>query len=95
MIGEYCLIRTFSAGVHMGYLVSLNGTAGEIRDGQRLWSWTGAFSLHEISLHGVSEESNISEVVPRILLTEIIEVIPCTEEARKNLQRARNNPSGE
>jgi hypothetical protein len=90
MIGKFVIVRTRSAGVHMGTLTESSGTAVLLRDARRLWSWRGAFTLHEVSLHGCDESSRISEAVMEIGLTEAIEVIPCTETARKNLVRSRN-----
>lgn len=90
MIGEFVIVRTFSAGVHTGELVEISGTAVKLANARRLWNWRGAFTLNEVSIHGVSEESRISEPVQTILLTQAIEVIPCTTKARKNLERSRN-----
>lgn len=91
MIGKFCVFRTYSAGVHTGILKEIYGTAATVEKARRIWSWTGAFTLNEVSQNGVGEDSRISDVVPEILLTEVIEVIPCSEAARKNLQRTRNN----
>lgn len=90
MIGQFVIVRTYSAGVHMGTLVSCNGTAVKLDNARRLWRWSGAFTLNEASQKGVSEDSRISAPVPTILLTQAIEVIPCSEKARKNLSRSRN-----
>ena len=90
MIGEFVVVRTSDAGVHMGTLVECLGTAVVLKDSRRLYRWTGAFTLNEVSQQGVGEDSRISQPVPRILLTQAIEVIPCSEKARENLSRSRN-----
>jgi len=90
MIGRFVVVRTFSAGVHMGYLRACVGTAVELTEARRLWRWNKAFTLNEISQKGCGEESRISEPVPEILLTQAIEVIPCSEIATTNLRRSRN-----
>lgn len=90
MLGEFCIVRTYSAGVHMGIVEAVNGTTVELRDARRLFSWSNAFTLHEASQNGVGESSRISQPVPRILLTQAIEVIPCSEKAIANLSRSRN-----
>lgn len=90
MIGEFVIVRTYSAGVHMGVLRESSGTAVVLEDARRLWRWNRAFTLNEVSQHGVGEESRISSPVPRILLTQAIEVIPCSETAKANLSRSRN-----
>lgn len=90
MIGEFCIFRTFSAGVHCGTLKEINGKVALVEDARRIWRWEGAFTLNELSVRGCNEESRISEPVKQILLTEVIEVIPCEEEAIENLSRSRN-----
>ncbi len=89
MIGKFCLIRTYSAGVHVGTVVHMNGREVTLGDARRIWSWSGRNTLSEISLHGVGDGSRVSEPVPEILLTEAIEVIPCSYTARENLSSSR------
>ncbi len=85
MKGKYCVIRTYSAGVHVGVVESHEGTEVRLTDARRIWSWKGANTLHEIALHGVGKGSRVSEPVPDILLTEAIELIPASDEARANM----------
>ena len=89
-IGKFVLVRTKDAGVHHGFLESIADTAVLLRESRRLWKWDGAFTLNEIALRGCEESSRISEPVELILLTQAIEVIPCTPEAEVNLRRSRN-----
>jgi hypothetical protein len=86
MIGKYVLIRTYSAGVHIGVLLSHNGKEATLTDSRRIWSWQGAFTLSEISQRGVGAGSRLSLAVPAIVLTEVIEVIPCSAEAEAQLR---------
>jgi hypothetical protein len=89
LIGEFVLVRTYSAGVHMGTLAESAGTAVMLTDARRLWRWKGANTLHEVSLHGVGNGSRISEPVPVILLTQATEILPCSAKAQNSLQRSR------
>lgn len=90
MIGEFVVVRTYSAGVHCGTLVESSGTAVRLADARRIWRWSGANTLHELSLRGASREyTRISEAIPWILLTQAIEVIPCSAEAVQNLKLSR------
>lgn len=90
MIGKFVIVRTLSAGVHVGILMRCNGTAVELKNARRLWRWRGANSLHELSIRGAAKEwTRISEPVETILLTQAIEIIPCTEVAQKNLEQSR------
>lgn len=84
----YCIIRTYSAGVHAGYLMEQDGKVVTLLDARRIWYWAGAFTLSEIAVNGVSkpDECKFSTTVPQIILTEAIEIIPCTEDGRKSIQ---------
>lgn len=84
----YVLVRTCSAGVHIGSLCSQKGQEVILENARRIWRWFGANTLHEIALRGVGEKSRISEAVPKIILTEAIEIIPVRDEAQKNLDRS-------
>jgi hypothetical protein len=94
MIGEFCILRTRDAGVHCGTVKELaythSGAAAVVTDSRRVWRWSKAFSLNEMAMKGCGEDSRISEPVPKILLTEVIEVIPCSKKAIENLSRSRN-----
>ncbi len=83
------IVRTYSAGVHCGELVSREAKEVVLRDAKRIWRWFGANTLHEIALHGVSSSSKISESVSQITLTEAIEVIVCSEEGEECLRGAK------
>jgi hypothetical protein len=89
MVGEFVLVRTFSAGVHMGTLKECSGTAVLLENARRLWRWRGANTLNEVSQKGVGAGSRISEPVPLILLTQAVEVIPCSPRARKILETSQ------
>ena len=70
------LVRTYSAGVHFGQLVSRKGREVTLANARRIWSWSGANTLHEIVLRGCAVGSKISESVASITLLDAIEVIP-------------------
>lgn len=77
---KYVLVRTYSAGVHLGTLVSLEDTRVILKDARRLWYWSGAFTLNAVAEKGIDfKNSKISIAVPEIVLTQAIEVIPITE----------------
>lgn len=85
---RYCIIRTYSAGVHAGYLKERNGKEVTLVNARRLWQWAGAFTLSEIALNGVSkpDECKFTVCVPEITLTEAMEIIPCTDDARRCIE---------
>jgi hypothetical protein len=85
------IVRTYSAGVHVGEVVSLEGTTCVLKNARRIWRWRGANTLNEVALKGVvrSEYTRISEIVPTITLTQAIEVVPVREGV--NLEPVWNN----
>lgn len=82
---KYCVIRTYSAGVHTGYVKERSGKEVTLINARRLWKWAGAFTLSEIAVSGVSDPKGckFSVEVPEITLTEAIEIIPCTQKAEE------------
>lgn len=86
MIGKDVIVRTYSAGVHFGTLSAHDGKEVTLTNARRIWYWEGAFTLSAIAQNGVKGTSKLSVEVPEILLTEAIEIIPCTEAAAANLR---------
>jgi hypothetical protein len=90
---RFVIVRTCSAGVHVGLIDGLNGKEVTLSDARRIWRWRGANTLHELALRGASDAwTRISEPVPSIVLTEAIEIIPCSADAKANLERSRWAP---
>ncbi len=90
MIGNIVIVRTYSAGVHVGRLEKLDGTCATLKDAVRIWRWRGANTLHELALRGADKEyTRISEPVQEIVLTQAIEVIQVSEYAKANLLASR------
>jgi hypothetical protein len=85
MKAQYVIVRTYSAGVHAGTLVSRKGKEVVLKNSRRLWYWDGAASLSELAMRGVTKPGNCKfpAVLPSIILTEAIEIIPCTVLAKK------------
>lgn len=85
-IGQKVIIRTQSAGVHIGLLEAKAGKEVRLKDAHRAWYWKGAFTLSEIATKGVGKGSKIGVAVPSIELTEAIEIIPISDEAFATLE---------
>jgi hypothetical protein len=85
---EYCIVRTYSAGVFAGYIESRKDKEAVIRKARRLWYWDGAASLSQLSVDGVSKPDNCKFPceVDKVILTEVIEILPCTAKAQKSIQ---------
>lgn len=85
---KYVVVRTYSAGVHVGELAERRGREVDLVNARRIWSWKGARTLHELATNGIAKGSKVSVPVGEIALTEAIEVITCSPEARANLESA-------
>lgn len=89
------LIRSYAAGVHMGYLKSseytLSGKVVTLVNTQRIFTWYGACSLSQVALEGVKEPSKcqFSVEIPENEIVNVIETIPLTETAFKNLKSVK------
>ena len=85
--GDFVIVRTYSAGVFAGTLVSRNGKEVELKDARRIWYWDGAASLSQMALEGVSKPQNCKFAVPvNVTVTEAIEILSVTKKAQKNIQ---------
>lgn len=83
----YVIVRTYSAGVFAGTLESRVGKEAILSDARRLWYWSGAASLSQLAVSGTShpKECRFPTPVPRVTLTEVIEVLDVTPEARASI----------
>lgn len=88
MIGRYCIVRTFSAGVFAGILASREGKEAIVTGARRLWYWKGASSLSQLAMEGTKSPSSCKFAMPvaEVLLTEVIEIIPATDDALQSIQ---------
>ena len=84
LIGQYVIIRTYSAGVWAGFLKEKVKNEVYLTEARRMYKWVNVegISLSGIALNGLNkDESNICAPVPIVWL-EAIEIIPCTEKAK-------------
>ncbi len=88
----YSVVRTHSAGVHIGYVKEFgvkNPQHIKLINSRRLYDWNGACSLSQVAMNGVDPSSRIAITLPEIELTDVIEVIPCSNEAAKFFMDAK------
>lgn len=86
-IGKDVIVRTYSAGVFYGKLEQMEGQEAVMSNARRVWYWEGAASLSQLSLDGTLLPDNCTfpDPVSMVHLTEVIEVLPLTEKAKKSL----------
>ena len=87
-IGKYVIARCYSAGVHAGTVVSVDGENVMLADSRRLWSWK---AQDGVALSGVAQTglkaggSKVDIVNPEIYLTGVCELIPTTAAAKDSI----------
>ena len=81
------MVRTYSAGVFAGTVVERNGKEARLTNARSIWYWDGAASLSQLAQSGTTKPDNCKfpEAVDEVLLTEVIEIIPITEAAKKTI----------
>lgn len=88
MVGKYCIARCYSAGVHAGEVVSVDGENVILKDSRRLWSWKAkdGVALSGVAQAGVQSGGKIDVVNPEIYLTGVCELIPCSTAAKESIR---------
>ena len=79
------IVRTYSAGVHYGHLVSRRGREVRLTGSRRIYYWTGALSCSELATRGPGAGSRIGDPIS-VTLTEAIEIIDCSPAAAKAIE---------
>lgn len=86
MLNRRCLVRTYSAGVHIGDVTYIDGMECKLENALRLWSWKdGGLSLSAVANAGV--KSGRLNRTGEIYLTNAIEFIPTTATAEATYER--------
>lgn len=87
-INSYCLIRTCNSGVHFGKVKAIDKQTALITDCRRIWYWEGAFTLSALADNGTKKPENckFSCFVREILLTDVLEIIPCRQYAANQIR---------
>ena len=95
VIGKKVIIRADRAGVFFGTLKQKRETpAGvevELENSRRIWYWSGAASLSQLATEGTKNpgDCKFTVVVPHHTVMQVIEIIPCTEEAIKSIESVK------
>lgn len=89
MIGKTCILRTYSAGVHIGLVEQVFGDNGKqvlLSNSYRLWSWSdGGLSISALANNGIKGgRLNFSG---DICLTEVVEFIPMKKSAYSTISK--------
>lgn len=86
-VGKYVIARCYSAGVHAGEVVSVDGENVILKDSRRLWSWKAkdGVALSGVAQNGVQAGGKIDTMNPKIALMGVCELIPCSDAAKESI----------
>jgi hypothetical protein len=91
MINKKCIVRGDRSGVFFGTVKSINGQTVEMENVRRLWYWDGANSISDLAIQGTKKPNNckFTKAVEQVLLTDVVEINVCTNEAITNLENVK------
>lgn len=86
--GRYVIVRTQSAGVFAGTLVSRKGQEVMLKHARRLWYWAGAASLSQLAMEGTSKPRECKFPIPvdSVELLQAIEILDVTAHAEASIK---------
>ena len=89
-VGKYVIARCYSAGVHAGTVVSVDGETAILSSSRRLWSWRAqdGIALSGVAQHGIKSDSKVDSINPEIYLTGVCELIPCSKKSEQSIENA-------
>lgn len=85
---EYVIVRCDRSGVFAGIITKEDGNTAVLKYARRLWYWSGAATLSQLAIEGTKKpsECKFPAAVPEIRLKDVIEVIPCSKNARAQIE---------
>ncbi len=85
---QYVIVRTYSAGVFAGELVSRKGREVRLQNARRIYYWQGAATLSQLAMEGTSapKQCKFPQAVDVVELTEAIEILHVTPAARESIE---------
>ena len=91
MDNKYYIIRGDRSGVFFGQIASRNGREVELRNVRKLWYWDGACAVEQLAKDGVKSSTGckFTVVVPEMIVTDAIQILPCSDKATKILAEVK------
>ena len=95
VLNKKVIIRASRAGVFFGTLKDKQytpaGVEVKLENSRRIWRWYGAASLSQLATEGTKQpdDCKFTVVVPSHMVMQVIEIIPCSDEAIKSIENVR------
>ena len=87
-LGKKVIVRGDRSGVFFGTLSEKEGQEVRLENCRRIWYWDGANSISQLAVDGVTKPNSckFTVTVSEIIITDVIEIIPCTDKAIENIE---------
>ena len=84
--GKYVIIRSYASGVHFGILDIYDPVTRHVllKNCRRIWNWSGALTLTEISISGI-KSGKLSKFKDEMIIAQVEEIIPVNQESKECL----------
>lgn len=84
----YYIVRCDHSGVFAGNIARQEGREVELTNVRRIWYWSGAASLSQLSADGVTrpQDCKFTITVPSIVVLDAIEITPCSDIAERSIK---------
>ena len=81
------IIRCDRAGVFFGEVKERSGQEATLANVRKIWYWEGACAVEELAVNGTAApgKCKLTVTVPEMVVTGVIQVVPCTDKAVKSL----------
>jgi hypothetical protein len=95
-IGKMVLIRSYASGVHYGILKEYDFYTRHVllEKVRRIWSWSGAFTLSQVANDG-PKEGKLSQELQHMIVSQIEEIVECSEKAIAVMNAIPNHTLGD
>lgn len=90
-LNKKVIVRGDRSGVFFGTLKEKDGREVELENCRRIWYWDGAASISQLAAEGTVRPENCKFTVPvqSIIITDVIEIIPCTNQSIKSIEEVK------
>lgn len=88
VMNKKVIVRGDRSGVFFGTLTKKEGREVTLEKCRRLWYWDGAASISQLAVDGTKNSGGckFTVTVDSIVILDVIEIIPCTDEAVQSLE---------
>ena len=90
-LNKKVIVRGTNSGVFFDTLAAKEGTEVELHNCRRIWYWEGAASISQLATDGTvnPNKCKFTVTVDEIIITDVIEIIPCTDKAIESIEGVR------